>query len=110
MKTLIVIVLAALAACSTGAIGPFTDPPAYLAAYPLGAPKQQVLREQGPPDEETTIDGRLIWSYQDRSAGDHNRWSFIFEDGAVYDVMYNTRWGGPWNGLTARTAQQAASP
>ncbi len=80
-----------------------TNPVAYLSKYPLGESQEAVYARMGAPDSQATVGGRETWSYTMGEGYGLRRWSFVFEDGRVYNVQYNDQ--GPYNGITARGLQ-----
>ncbi len=97
------VILFAAGCVSGGGVSLLTNPKTYLAEYPIGEPQQGVFDRMGAPDNQTSVDGREVWSYTMGEGYGLRRWSFVFEDGKVYDVRYNDQ--GPYNGLTARGLQ-----
>lgn len=105
MHKLTILIFAALVTgcVAKGGISIWTIPTTYLAEYPLGEPQQAVFDKLGTPDEQATVAGRETWTYKYGEGYGARRYSFVFEDGKVYDVVYNDQ--GPYNGITARGQQ-----
>lgn len=98
-----------LAACATAGSGVSvaTNPKIYLADYELDKPQSEVLKDMGAPDNEITMDGRKAWVYRLGEGYGKRRYTFVFEDSKVHNVLYNDQ--GPYNGLTARELQNKGS-